>query len=83
MSWKEKLYMANYVSNMVVCSKAFYEKYFFDTNPFGDGNVSEYIKTHPYITFNKLYGVNSLNEYENKYGVYMVMDILLKILGII
>ena len=39
--------MANYVSNMVVCSKAFYEKYFFDTNPFGDGNVSEYIKTHP------------------------------------
>ena len=63
--------MANYVSNMVVCSKAFYEKYFFDTNPFGDENVSEYIKKHPYITFNKLYGVNSLNEYEDKYGVYI------------
>ena len=41
--------MANYVSNMVVCSKAFYEKYFFDTNPFGDENVSEYIKKHPYV----------------------------------
>ena len=63
--------MANYVSNMVVCSKAFYEKYFFDTNPFGDENVSEYIKKHPYITFNKLYGVNSLNEYEDKYWVYI------------
>lgn len=60
--------MANYVSNMVICNKAFYEKYFLDTNPFGDEIVSEYIKEHPYITFNKLYGVNSLNEYEEKYG---------------
>lgn len=63
--------MANYVANMVICSKVFYEKYFLDTNPFGDENVSEYIKQHPYITFNKLYGVNSLNEYEDKYGVYI------------
>lgn len=63
--------MANYVANMVICSKVFYEKYFLDTNPFGDENVSEYIKEHPYITFNKLYNVNSLNEYGDKYGVYI------------
>lgn len=63
--------MANYVANMVICSKVSYEKYFLDTNPFGDENVSGYIKQHPYITFNKLYGVNKLNEYGDKYGVYI------------
>lgn len=52
--------MANYVANMIICRKEFYEKYFFDTNSFGDEIVSEYIKEHPYITFNKLYGVSSL-----------------------
>lgn len=31
--------MANYVANMVICSKEFYEKYFLDTNPFGEGNI--------------------------------------------
>lgn len=63
--------MANYVANMVICKEAFYKKFFFDTNPFGDEKIDEYIKKHPYITFNKLYGVNSLNEYKEKYGVYI------------
>lgn len=63
--------MANYLSNMVICNKSFYEKYFFDSNPFGDKIVDKYIKKYPYITFNKLYNVNSLNEYENMYGTYI------------
>lgn len=57
--------MANYVSNKVICSKDVLYKYFIDFNPFND----EVPLNEPYITFNKLFGVKSLNEYSEKYGV--------------
>ena len=63
--------MSNYVYNRVTCSKNFFKKYFYDTNPFGDKEIDNYVKEHPYITFNKLFGLNSLNEYMEKYGTYI------------
>ncbi len=63
--------MANFVSNRVICKRSFYEKYFYDTNPFGMEKSNEYVKEKSYITFNKLYKVKSLNEYMEKYGEYI------------
>ena len=51
----------------MICQKAFLEQYFIDHDPLGDGIPME----HPYITFNKLFGVHSLNEYSEKYGVHI------------
>ena len=56
--------MSNYVWNKVVCSGQTLEKYFLDSDPFGDGKKIE----HPYITFNKLFDVKSLDEYEKNIG---------------
>lgn len=63
--------MANYVANKIVCSQAFYDNYLFDANPFGEETPDEYVRTHPYITFNRLYGVNSIGEYSEQYGTYV------------
>ena len=63
--------MANFVSNRVICKRSFYEKYFYDTNPFGMEKSNEYVKEKSYITFNKLYKVKSLDEYMEKYGEYI------------
>ena len=63
--------MSNYVANKIICKKEFYKKYLLDLNPFGDEIPDGYVKTHPYITFNKLYNVESLNEYGEKYGTYV------------
>jgi hypothetical protein len=59
--------MSNYVWHKVVCQKEILEKYFIDTDPFGDGTLVE----PPYVSFNQLFGVRSLNEYSDKYGVYI------------
>ncbi len=59
--------MANYVYNRVVCRKEILEKYFVDSDPFGDGNLID----PPYITFNKLFDVKSINEYSEKIGAYI------------
>ena len=63
--------MSNYVANKIICKKKFYEKFFLDLNAFGDVELDDYIKTTPYITFNKLYNVKSINEYRDKYGTYI------------
>lgn len=55
--------MANYVYNRVICSEQLFYRYFWDQTPFGE------IRDDPYITFNQLVGVNSITEYNNKYGV--------------
>lgn len=57
--------MSNFVSNKIICSKEFLENYFIDFYPFGK---NEHKLKKPYITFNKLFGVQSLNEYNKKYG---------------
>lgn len=59
--------MSNYVWNKVVCPKNILDKYFIDPDPFGDGIPLE----HPYISFNKLFDVKSLNEYSDKIGVHI------------
>ena len=59
--------MANYVYNRVICSKEVLEQYFIDPDPFGDGIPLD----HPYISFNRLFGVKHLGEYHDKYGVYI------------
>ena len=59
--------MSNYVWNKVVCSKETLEKYFIDYDPFGDGSPRE----EPYISFNQLFSVRSLNEHSEKYGVHI------------
>ena len=56
--------MANYVWQKVICRKEVLDRYFIDPDPLGDGIQLE----KPYITFNKLFGVKSLNEYSEKYG---------------
>lgn len=60
--------MANYVWHKVVCRKEVLEQYFIDSNPFGDVVQIE----PPYISFNRLFGVKSINEYVEKYriGIY-------------
>jgi len=62
--------MANYVSNKVICTKKFFDKYFID--PYSLGKKSyEYCKEHKYISFNNLFGVKNVNEYYDKYGEYI------------
>ncbi|MBQ4283168.1 MAG: hypothetical protein IJB96_04490 [Lachnospira sp.] len=59
--------MSNYVWNKVICDKDILEKYFIDYNPFGDGNLLD----KPYITFNKLFDIKTLDEYATKLGVHI------------
>ncbi len=59
--------MSNYVWHKVVCRKDVLDQYFIDSNPFGEGTALEL----PYISFNKLFGVKSLNEYSERYGVHI------------
>ena len=55
--------MSNYVWNKVICDKETLEKYFIDNNPFGDEIIEK-----PYITFNKIFGMGSLQDYREKVG---------------
>jgi hypothetical protein len=59
--------MANYVYNMVVCRAEVLEQYFIDSNPFGDNSPID----SPYITFNRLFSVRSLQDYHVQYGAYI------------
>ena len=59
--------MANYVWHRVVCRKEVLDRYFMDPDPFRDGAPVE----QPCISFNKLFGVESLEEYSERYGVYV------------
>lgn len=62
--------MANYVSNRVICTKAFFDQYFLDPYSLGKDSY-EYCKNHKYISFNKLFGVKDVGEYYDKYGEYV------------
>lgn len=62
--------MANYVSNKVICSKNFFDKYFLDPYSLGEESY-EYCKENKYISFNKLFNVKDVNEYYEKYGEYV------------
>ena len=55
--------MANYVWQKVICRKQVLEQYFLDPDPFGDGTELK----HPYISFNKLFGVESIDACSEKY----------------
>lgn len=57
--------MANYVYSKVVCSKSTLDTYFIDPTPLGEP------QDEPYISFNKLFGVPSLNDYGKKIGIYI------------
>ena len=59
--------MSNYVWHRVICRKDMVERYFIDTDPFGDGRPLE----RPYLSFNRLFGVKDLGEYSEKYGVHI------------
>lgn len=59
--------MSNYVWHKVICRKQVLNQYFIDPDPFGDGTPLK----QPYISFNRLFGVKSLNEYSEKYGVHI------------
>lgn len=59
--------MSNYVWNRVVCSKSVLNTYFVDWFPFGRGEIRE----KPYISFNKLFNIETLAEYEEKVGVHV------------
>ncbi len=59
--------MANYVWNKVICSLATLETYFLDPFPLGP----EHPVTEPYISFNKMFGVPSLNDYQENIGKYI------------
>ena len=59
--------MANYVSNKVICTKAFFDKYFLDPNSLGKENY-DHCKKEKYISFNKLFGVKDVHEYYDNYG---------------
>ncbi len=59
--------MANYIVNKIVCTEEILNEYFLDYYPI-DENES---LREPYISFNKLFGVKSLNEYKEKYGTYI------------
>lgn len=56
--------MANYVYNRVVCTRAFFEKYFLDHKPFGESKIPD----SPYITFHKLFGLPSFYDYDLNYS---------------
>ena len=59
--------MSYYVYNRVFCSNDFKNNYLIDPNPFGD--------SHPvgeeYITFNRICGADSLNDYHERFGEYI------------
>lgn len=59
--------MANFVFQQVICSREFLEKFFIDYYPIHKDGCME----RPYISFNKIVGVTSLNEYKEKYGEYI------------
>ena len=59
--------MANYVVNKIVCTEEILNEYFIDYYPIEQNEKLE----EPYISFNKLFGVKSLNEYAQKYGEYI------------
>ena len=59
--------MANYVSNKVICTKAFFDKYFLDPYSLGEEDY-DYCKKEKYISFNKLFDVKSIYEYYDNYG---------------
>lgn len=59
--------MSNYVWNKVICRRDVLEQYFIDPDPFGDGQLVD----PPYISFNRLFGVKSLKEYSESYGIYI------------
>ena len=54
--------MANYVYNMIICPIEAFYRYFFDNDPFGDG------KQTIFISFNKIFDVQSVGEYIDKIG---------------
>ena len=51
--------MANYVHNKIICTKEVLNKYFIDYYPFNDEDKLN----KPYITFNNIFNVKSINEY--------------------
>ena len=59
--------MANYVWSKVICSKNVLNEYFIDRFPFGKEKALD----DPYISFNKLFEIPSLEEYRKKVGVYI------------
>ncbi|MCK1238887.1 hypothetical protein MX111_05495 [Streptococcus uberis] len=59
--------MANYVYQQVICTEDFLKNYLLDYYPLGKTEKMEF----PYITFNKLVGVKSLNEYAQNSGAYI------------
>ncbi len=61
--------MANYVNNRVVCTKEVLNTYFIDYSPISPDKVLE----EPYISFNKLFGIQSLGEpeYREQYGEHI------------
>lgn len=56
--------MANYVMSKVICDKEILETYLIDWSPIDP----EEILDEPYISFNKLFGVQSWGEYVDKIG---------------
>lgn len=56
--------MSNYVWNKILCDKATLDSYLIDYDPFGDGNLL----VAPYITFNRMFGVESLDKYLKDIG---------------
>ena len=59
--------MSNYVWNKVVCGQNTLDMYFIDAQPLGQKKPSE----KSYISFNKLFGTQSLTEYREKIGVHI------------
>lgn len=65
--WRDKIRMdemANYVFHRVVCTQDFFEKYLLDLEPFGKNDLPE----HPCLTFRKLFGAVTLEEYEAEHS---------------
>lgn len=56
--------MSNYVVNKIVCTEKILNEYFIDYYPIDENEKLD----EPYISFNKLFGVKSLNKYDEKYG---------------
>ena len=54
--------MANYVYNMIICPVDAFYRYFFDTDPFGNGEQTLF------MSFNKLFDVKNIREYMDKIG---------------
>ena len=59
--------MSNYISNKMICSKKFLNDYLIDYYPF---DAKEKLKK-PYITFNKLFNLKSLDEYRKQIGTHI------------